>query len=129
MDTRKIKKMTNKTILIAYIENHIILRLQNKSLSKLDKDEFICFIYEFFLILDWHRKRGVSKEDLHSFLVNFIKEESLNYYDDDVFEHYFVPITEELINFCPAPFFWDTPLEEYMKKWEKIYFPLLKKNE
>ena len=33
--------------------------------------------------------------------------------------------TEELKCFCPSPFFWDIPLEEYMKKWERLYFPIL----
>ena len=34
-------------------------------------------------------------------------------------------ITEELKCFCPSPFFWDIPLEEYMKKWVRLYFPNL----
>lgn len=94
-------------------------------IRELSKNDYRNFIYKFFSMLNEYKNFGLKKDDLYDFLLIYIKEESKNYSEDDIFEKRFVPLTEELICFCPSPFFWDIPLEEYMKKWERLYFPTL----
>lgn len=110
---------------IGYLKKYISQSLRYDFISKLQDFEYIHFVGIFFITLNNHRKKGLKKDDLYDFLLIYIKEESKNYFEDDIFEKRFVPLTEELICFCPSPFFWDIPLEEYMKKWERLYFPNL----
>ena len=97
--------------------NFILIR----ELSKIDYRKFI---YEFFSILNEYKNFVLKMVDIEDvvnniftnqkyFVGNIINEDKLGF------------ITEELICFCSSPFFWDIALEEYMKKWERLYFPIL----
>ena len=97
--------------------NFILVR----ELSKIDYRKFI---FEFFSMLNEYKNFVLKMVDIEDvvnniftnqkyFVGNIINEDKLGF------------ITEELICFCPSPFFWDIPLEEFMKKWERLYFHIL----
>ena len=108
---KKIKKILKNQL------NIILIR----ELSKIDYKKFI---YKFFSMLNEYKNFVLKMVDIEDvvnniftnqkyFVGNIINEDKLGF------------ITEELKCFCPSPFFWDIPLEEYMKKWERLYFPIL----
>ena len=119
MDTDKANEIENMKILI---KNN----LSYKKINKLSLEEYIKFIYEFFEILTQYKNKGMMKEDIESFVNELYTKLSYFFDGNGINEDKFGFITEELISFCPSPFFWDVPLEEYMQKWEKLYFPILK---
>ncbi|MPL56483.1 hypothetical protein SDC9_01969 [bioreactor metagenome] len=94
-------------------------------ISELSKKDYRNFIYEFFSMLNEYKNFGLKMIDIEE-IVNDIFTYQSKYFDGNIVnEDKFGFITEELVCFCPSPFFWNIPLEEYMKKWEKLYFPYL----
>ncbi|WP_295232000.1 hypothetical protein [uncultured Chryseobacterium sp.] len=117
MDTSKIK--------IEELKNIIKEELNYNNISNLSIDEYRKFIYDFFKILTSYKQQGIKKADIEDFINKLYTSQSSNFKNDIIKEDMFSFITEEMLNFCPSPFFWDISLEEYMEKWEKIYFPVL----
>ena len=98
--------------------NFILIR----ELSKIDYRKFI---YEFFSMLNEYKNFGLKMIDIKD-VVNDIFTDQSKYFDGNIInENKLGFITEELKCFCPSPFFWDIPLEEYMKKWKRLYFLIL----
>ncbi len=94
-------------------------------IREFSKKDYRTFIYEFFSMLNEYKNFGLKMIDVEDVVNNIFADQS-KYFDGNVVnEDKFGFITEELICFCPSPFFWDIPLEEYMKKWERLYFPNL----
>ncbi len=118
MDTSKMK--------IEELKEIIEKELNYNYISELSIDQYSRFIYNFFGILTLYKKEGITKEDIEGFINNLYTSQSVYFSGNIIKEDMFSFITEEILNFCPSPFFWNIPLEEYMKKWEKIYFPSLK---
>jgi hypothetical protein len=118
METNKIK--------IEELKNIIKKELDYNCISKLSLNEYHKFIYDFFKILTLYKQQGIKKEDVEDFVNKLYNSQSSYFEDDAIKEDMFSFITEEILNFCPSPFFWDISLEEYMLKWEKVYFPILK---
>ncbi len=118
MDTSKI---------IIELTDIISKELNYKYIGKLSYEEYSKFVYNFFKTLDYYKKKGVKKGDIEDFVNKLHTSQSTYFNDDMIEEDKFSFITEEIVNFCPSPFFWDVPLKEYMQKWEKFYFPHLKK--
>lgn len=111
------KKKEIKSILKNKL-NFILIR-------ELSKNDYRTFIYEFFSMLNEYKNFGLKMIDIEDF-VNDVFTDQSKYFDGNIInEDKLGFITEELICFCPSPFFWDIPLEEYMKKWERLYFPNL----
>ncbi|MDF2553610.1 MAG: hypothetical protein K0R77_2885 [Chryseobacterium sp.] len=117
MDTGKIKIEELKDIISEKLNYNII--------SKLSVDEYRKFIYDFFNILSLYKQQGVKREDIEGFINKLYTNQSSHFSGDIIKEDMFSFITEEILNFCPSPFFWNISLEEYMQKWEKIYFSSL----
>jgi len=110
------------------LKNYIIENLTAEKIEKLNKEEFKVFVYDFFKVIDFYRNKGLEKEDLELLIGEIYYNQADTFENEEKFENRFVPITEDLINFCPSPFFWDLPLEEYMqKKWEGLYFKIISK--
>lgn len=80
----------------------------------------------FFTVLNAYKNQGINKEDMVDTVNKLHTAQSAFFNEDPQCEDKFGFITEELVNFCPSPFFWEVPLVEYMKKWERLYFPLFK---
>lgn len=117
MDTSKIK--------IEELKNIIEKELSYDYISELSVDEYRKFIYDFFKILNSYKEQGIKKVDIEDFINKLYTSQSSHFKEDVTKEDMFSFITEEILNFCPSPFFWDISLNEYMQKWEKIYFPIL----
>ena len=110
------KKKEIKSILKNQL-NFILIR----ELSKIDYRKFI---YEFFSMLNEYKNFGLKMIDIKDVVNNIFTDQK--YFDGNIInEDKLEFITEELKCFCPSPFFWDIPLEEYMKKWERLYFSIL----
>ena len=94
-------------------------------IRELSKNDYRNFIYEFFSMLNEYKNFCLKMIDIKD-VVNDIFTDQSKYFDGNIInEDKLGFITEELKCFCPSPFFWDIPLEEYMKKWERLYFPNL----
>lgn len=118
MDTNKIKIEELKIIIKKELDYNYI--------SKLSIDDYIKFIHDFFNILTTYKQQGVKKEDIEEFINKLYTFQSSYFNGDVIKEDMFSFITEEILNFCPSPFFWNISMKEYMEKWEKLYFPYLK---
>ena len=92
-----------------------------RELSKIDYKKFI---YEFFSMLNEYKNFVLKMVDIED-VVNNIFTNQKYFVGNIINENKLGFITEELNCFCPSPFFWDIPLEEYMKKWVRLYFPIL----
>ncbi|MCF2218682.1 hypothetical protein H9Q08_05135 [Chryseobacterium sp. PS-8] len=110
---------------IIELKNIIEKELNYNFISELSVDEYRKFIYNFFKILSSYKEQGIKKEDIEDFINKLYTSESSHFKGNIIGEDMFSFITEEIVNFCPSPFFWNISLEEYMQKWEKIYFPSL----
>ena len=94
-------------------------------ISELSKIDYRKFIYEFFSMLNEYKNFVLKMVDIEDVVNNIFTDQS-KYFDGNIInEDKLGFITEELKCFCPSPFFWDIPLEEYMKKWVRLYFPIL----
>ena len=94
-------------------------------IRELSKIDYRKFIYEFFSMLNEYKNFVLKMVDIEDVVNNIFTDQS-KYFDGNVVnEDKLGFITEELICFCSSPFFWDIALEEYMKKWERLYFPIL----
>jgi len=72
-------------------------------------------------MLSLYKAKGLKDSHLKDFINKlYTKEASTSFDGDEVKEEEFANLIGEIIGFCPSPFFWDVPLEEYMKKWEKF---------
>ena len=100
-------------------------KLKYKEIAKLSKEDYQQFIYNFFKMLDVYKKIGVIKSDINIFVNDILGTESEHFENNTINQDRLIIIIEEVISFCPSPLFWDIPLEEYMKKWERLYFPNL----
>ncbi|MBW8361003.1 MAG: hypothetical protein K0M56_02310 [Kaistella sp.] len=115
-----------KEIEIEKLKSFIEDQLQFEKISKLSASEYCKFVHEFFTVLTGYKTHGIKKEDIVDTVNKLYTAQSIFFSGDLQSEDKFGFITEELVNFCPSPFFWELPLDEYMKKWERLYFPLCK---
>ncbi|TXF77767.1 hypothetical protein [Chryseobacterium sp.] len=113
-----------KEVEIEKLKRFIEDQLQFEKMSVLSAAGYRKFVWEFFTILDAYKNQGTEKEDIVDTVNTLHTAQSIFFTGDPQSEDRFGFITEELINFCPSPFFWEVPLDEYMKKWERLYFPL-----
>jgi len=103
-------------------ENFIFENLNYTVVSKLTFNEYKSYVYLFFSKLNEFKLKGLQKNDVESFVKNhYSNVMSMADENDIIFERRFTSITEELIEFCSDPFFWNTDLHVYMKKWDKLF--------
>lgn len=82
-------------------------------------DSYRLFVDDFFIWLDKLKNEGLKRDDIYV-TINDIYCEQSDFFDlDSLFEDRFGNVTDEVIAFCPDPFFWDVNLNEYMEKWNK----------
>ncbi|MGV7108068.1 hypothetical protein [Flavobacterium sp. U410] len=104
------------------LEQYIIKNFNYDVISKMTFDDYKKKVYHFFTELNKLKENGLKKGDIEDFLSNHYSSVIDVSDDDDIlFERRFTIIIEELVEFCPAPFFWDIEFSDYKKKLD-IYF-------
>lgn len=103
--------------------NHIIdIYLNFESLSTIDDEQYKKIVIDFFKQLDQLKKKGIHNDNE---LTRFISEKysgiSEKFEDNPIYEERIQTIFPEISEYCSPPYFWETPLSDYMKnKWGLI---------
>jgi hypothetical protein len=101
-------------------KKYLIDNLNYLVISTMDFNEYKDFVYKLFSKLDELRNSGMQKKDIEDFIQNHYASVISNVDDNDIlFERRFSSITEELLEFCSDPFFWNSDFDLYMKKWAR----------
>lgn len=102
-------------------EKYLTGNLNYSTFSKMTFDQYQEFIINLFTRLNELRNSGMLRREIED-LINQIYRKESDFFDNDVlFERRFTSLTEEILEFCPDPFFWSTDFDIYMKKWEKAF--------
>ncbi|UUC46721.1 hypothetical protein [Flavobacterium cerinum] len=92
------------------------------TVSKMNFDDYRIFVIELFSRLYELKKNGLEKEHIYDFVNKYYSNVMENADDSDImFERRFSAVIEELSEFCSSPFFWDSDLDVYFKKWDKLF--------
>lgn len=103
--------------------NHIIdIYLNFESLSTIDDEQYKKIVIEFFKQLDKLKKKGIHNDnELTRFISEKYSEISEKFEDNPIYEERIQTIFPEISEYCSPPYFWETPLSDYMKnKWGLI---------
>ncbi|MFP8892092.1 hypothetical protein [Chryseobacterium cucumeris] len=108
-----------ETTKITEINNIIDTYLNFESLSTIDDEQYKKVVIEFFKELDQLKKKGIL---IDNELIRFISEKyseiSEKFEENPIYEERIQRILPEISEYCSPPYFWDTPLHDYMKnKW------------
>ena len=100
----------------------LLQKLSYSEMSNMNFDEYKVFVFYFFREVDSLRRNGLLKEHIYSFVNEYYGEVISNVDEDDImFQRRFEVFIEELMEFCSFPFFWETEIEIYLKKWERVF--------
>lgn len=103
-------------------ENLVIDNLTYKRISIMSFEEYKEFVLYFFTEVDQLKQKKLRKENIENFIKKHYSDTMSNFDDnDDLFERRFEVFNEELLEFCSSPFFWNTSLETYLKKWDAYF--------
>lgn len=110
-------KRTMEPFQIETIKEELSNKLNYSNLSGMNREDFKLFVFNLFIWLDFKKKEGLKKDDLLEYINKIHYEQSCFFEKNSIFEERLGIITDELISFCPSPFFWDIELSEYLNKW------------
>lgn len=98
------------------------MNLNYEVISTMDMNEYKIFVKDLFKGLNELKKRGLERKDIFEFVQNHCYN-IMSFADEDdvIFERKFSAITEELIEFCSDPSFWNSDFDIYIKKWDKRF--------
>ncbi|MDC8102992.1 hypothetical protein ACNFU2_20615 [Chryseobacterium sp. PTM-20240506] len=100
--------------------NVLFERLDFKTVSTLDNKDFRTLAHNFFIGINQLRDEGLT---LNDDFIKFVNNKHIEYDHDDygsdlIYKERMQDILSELTEFCSPPWFWNTPLEEYLaQKW------------
>jgi hypothetical protein len=97
-------------------------KLTYPAMADMDFKKYKVLVVDVFNRLNDLKSLGVNEEEIKDFINKYYYAVMGFEEDEDVlFERRFSAITEEIVEFCPNPFFWDTDFDIYMKKWDKFF--------
>ena len=101
-------------------ETFLLENLTYPVISDMNFEEYKSFVFDVFRRLNELKNLGINKQDIGDFVQKLFTEVMDVANDSDImFERRFSSITEEIYEFCPDPFFWNTDFDIYMKKWDR----------
>ncbi|PQL89461.1 hypothetical protein [Apibacter adventoris] len=116
-----------ETSKIDEIKENISNSLNYNNIKNLTGSEYEDFVINFFKELNKYKEQGIKKKDIEAFVNDlYTRELALLDDNDKINEEKFSDLVGEIIGFCPSAFFWEIPLDDYIKKWQNIYFPYYK---
>lgn len=96
--------------------------LNYQTISVMSFDEYKSFVYDLFNKLNKLKNLGVNIDEVKDLVHKQYSIVTQSADDSDIlFERRFSAITEEIVEFCPDPFFWKTDYNVYIRKWERAF--------
>lgn len=103
-------------------ESFLEEKLNYLTISIMSFDEYKSFVYDLFDRLNKLRNLGVDKDEIKDFVHKHFSNVMSAADDSDIlFERRFASITEDIIEFCADPFFWETDYSVYLQKWDRAF--------
>lgn len=106
---------------IEKIKKELVILLSYKNMKDFDKEAFKGFVKYIFSWLDLIKKSGLEKKDIKETINSIYYNQSFYFEIDEKFSERLGSITDEIIEFCPDPFFWSTDINDYLFKWNRWF--------
>lgn len=98
-------KRNMETFQIEEIKEELRKKLNYSNLSEMNTENFKSFVFNLFSWLDGKKMKGLEKKDLSDFVNELHYNQSHFFEESSIFEERFGIIIDELLSFCPSPFF------------------------
>lgn len=114
--------MTNISKSKKEFESFIEENLNYSIISNLTFEEYKNLVFDIFTRLNELKNLNINKDDIKEIINRHFSKVMMSDNDSDImFERRFSGITEEIVEFCSAPFFWETDFNLYKRKWDKYF--------